>query len=495
MVSLRFLSWYNCIRQSLKPALQKRSLFSGDHMKVFAKIPWLFGTALLAAALISCAVYTEFDEEIAAERELPEEPEFTEAASNAVIAQNPEELSGTGRLPDAQIPEREYELWLMPIEKGPHGSINHENVRDITRYTREEDGRFILLADDFPDCQSVVFIIDSEKSEGQDPEIAGLLSLEIDKDTRVIALPPEEEITGDVEFGPVSVSEDPLSYKSTSGQSLYENRDSFTSEAAERLYEDREFHETALASVNVLRNTCMEDPDEHVTLALSFAFGLFFEEEEEGITDAEDLNWITRLNIYSRKTDTEAELYAPDGSRFELSKGLLNDPDVTWTMNTRIEQLADHLAEPGLWELRDEEGSILAEFDLSAAAFVSEEGYPMIPFPSPEYTVSEEDEEHIDRVYFNWSFFDSQGKRVPLADPDQLSRLFDKSTFRMHWAGILEYSYEGYPYLEAQDPGSMQGDIASSYHFDPPFPAVHFDDEDGVTLNYRFGPFECEVVW
>lgn len=394
---------------------------------------------------------------------------------------------------ETTLANEHIELWLMPTIRGNDEPIAHWNVYSIKKFSMLPDGSYEIPLEEFPESTSVVFIVDTEAPD--DFEVLGFLTLKIDDNHSIIEFPPRSEITGTIEFGEVEIS-DVTTYLSSSEKTLEDNEGAFNENALERLQQDVIFQNASLMAVNVLKNTDFNGVEDYFAVSISIEY---FTELDRAINTSSDVIWEPLgIDIYSNNNSARASLFTPNGENLHGEGVFVNafgpQSAVQWGVRIPLEKFNEEAKPRELWQLRSENGQVLAEFDLSVAMLTDDSGYPIIPLVSPTY---EEVDSNIEILNFNWFHFMPDGTtRVELDNQSALDRIIGKQEF---WFQKNSNTHEEitvtYMYREPGEGGfgGMNGDIVTSYDFVPSLPVDRF--YKNMSMGYRFTLFRCRTGW
>ncbi len=268
------------------------------------------------------------------------------------------------------VEQNEFELWLMPVTYRGNEIVSHDNVRNLKRFVVTGDDPFAIPVAELPQSdKSIVFIV--QLNAEQKHELVGFLTLRIaGSDQPLIVLPPRSAITGDVEFGTVTVSDD--SYLATSTETLENNEASFDDATYISLTQQTILDNLVLMAVNTLWNT---NPS-----GKFYAPGLLLEYElEEG-----EITWnYAELRVYSDEYEKRAAIFNPAGENVnggDFPQAYGEQSSVQWSASLSLEDMLETAQKGALWGLVDEDGNQLAAFDFSVAFVLDSEGKPIIPF-------------------------------------------------------------------------------------------------------------------
>jgi hypothetical protein len=386
------------------------------------------------------------------------------------------------------VEQNEFELWLMPVTYRGNEVVSHDNVRNIKRFVVTGDDPFAIPVFELPQSdKSIVFIV--QLNEEQKHELVGFLTLRIaGSDQPLIVLPPRTAITGDVEFGTVSVSDD--SYLAISTETLENNEASFDDATYTSLTQQTILDNLVLMAVNTLWNT---DPTGNF-----YAPGLLLEYELE---DGEIVWNSAELWVYSDEYEKHAAIFNPAGEnvnngRFPQAYG--PQSSVQWSASLSLEDMLETAQKGALWGLVDEDGTQLAAFDFSVAFVLDNQGKPIIPYIDPTYSeyTGTDGKKYVDKLYLNWYYPDANGGDPHLITEDsELANLISQNELYMdinYPEGGLRGTYMIRDRrIEYSGAYGMEGDIFCLENFDVPLPVAALSSIYNV--GYRFALYGCST--
>lgn len=384
--------------------------------------------------------------------------------------------------------QNEFELWLMPVTYRGNEIVSHDNVRNLKRFVVAGDDPFAIPVSELPQSdKSIVFIV--QLNDEQKHELVGFLTLRIaDSDQPLIVLPPRTAITGDVEFGTVSVSDD--SYLAISTETLENNEASFDDATYTSLTQQTILDNLVLMAVNTLWNT---NPS-----GKFYAPGLLLEYElEDG-----EIAWnYAELRVYSDEYEKHAAIFNPAGEnvnngRFPQAYG--PQSSVQWSASLSLEDMLETAQKGALWGLVDEDGTQLAAFDFSVAFVLDNQGKPIIPYIDPTYSeyTGTDGKKYVDKLYLNWYYPDANGGEPHLITEDsELANLISQNELYMdinYPDGGLRGTYMIRDRrIEYSGAYGMEGDIFCLENFDAPLPVAALSSIYNV--GYRFALYGCST--
>lgn len=378
--------------------------------------------------------------------------------------------------------EETYELWLMPTQRGNNEPITHRNMQYLKKFSMNEDSTYEIPLSEFPEADpSVVFIM--RIIDETNTDLVGFLGLKVDDDHSIIEFPPRTEMTDDISFGIVQVSDD--SYVSTSELSLADNEGSFSETTLLALQQQAITANLALMAINILTNT---HEDVYYAPALSLRYDL---------NDTADWGRVS-LSVYSREYTKKAALFTPQGVNLNYSgdykAGFGERSSVQWEVGLPLQDFIEKAKKGDMWLLKDEDGTVLAEFDFSIALVLDDNDNPIVPRIEPTYTVKADDSSLVDTLSFNWYYMDSDGTTtIPMTDEDELASLvLNNSLYMDYHSG--DSSQGTYMFRPRGSGGcyGMQGTLLAATNFDMPLKVA---DLDKLSIGYRFTFYNCNTQW
>lgn len=374
-----------------------------------------------------------------------------------------------------------FELWLMSTRRGWDEPISHHNVASLKRFAVSDEGAYEIALSEFPERDpSVVFIV---RLSGANTEVMGFLSLKVDETQYVLEFPPRTEMTGDVVFGMVSVSED--SYVATSERSLEDNAESFSRTTLQSLQQQALTSNLALMAINILANT-----HEEIYYAPSLVF-------KYDLGDSTSWGFVD-LYVFSNDYTSKAALFTPQGVNMNYSgdykEGYGPQSSVQWSVRLPLQDFLAKSKKGEMWELKDEQGVVLAAFDFSIALVLEEEGNPIIPCIEPTYTVQADNPLLVDTLSFNWFSMGLDGTtKNPITDEDQLARMVSKNMIHMD-LHTGDSSRGTYMFRTPGEGGAfgMEGSLMEATNFNKPLKVA---DLYKLTIGYRYTFYDCRTPW
>ncbi|MDY0290524.1 MAG: hypothetical protein RBR15_17005 [Sphaerochaeta sp.] len=377
------------------------------------------------------------------------------------------------------------QLWLMTTRRDGDEPIASENTRTIKKYTTNENGEFLIPGRDLPEYTFVIFVMNLPE-EGN-PEVIGFLALEAAEGDPIIEFPPASAISGTVKFGYVSLEDS--SYYSKAQWDLSENQEAFTADIFEAMTQDVIIHNAALMALNVLANT---QGGTRYTPSIGISY---FYDDDTHPASSSDICWgNAEIRVYSHDTTSTVGLFRPDGvqvGKYVASYG--SNSSAKWSFTLSLSDLKQFANPREIWLLRKEDGTIIAQFDLSIAILTDSLGNPIIPLIAPTTVISASDQESIETLEMNWYYFEPDGvTKHPLTNLSQINRFVDKNTFWFQGKSKADNNhFESYLFRKAGTGGfgGMQGDLMHITDISP----LLTEDCFFVNMGYDFSLYTIEV--
>ncbi len=380
----------------------------------------------------------------------------------------------------------EYEIWLFPTQRGNDSPIAQWNVNNITEYPPNDDGEFVIPVNALPNTTFVLLVMDVSTTP---PNPVGIVGLTVDDHTQILELPPGHEFTGTLDFGNVVFHDTDIGVSSLTAA---QNEGAFSPEQFSRLTELAEFSNAIRMVFNLIRNIDRNTPDQYYTEGVSLDVSL--DELKSSLSEYTSSSEIPfrrmGINIYSHDSETEMQLFYPDGTVIHDDFRFFNQGTQSaakWFTVLSLEDFNDHAVPGALWPLKNSSGEILAEFDLSVSIVRDQTGTPMVPIPFLEYQFDGEGD-MVESIVMKWQYFASDGETPQtIADLALLEYMIDPNT--THFQNGVPTTYGFDRCCWGNGAGSFSGDLFEAFVDGPDL----FQSDLISQIGYRFALYRISL--